>query len=755
MPREAPKGKSIKTRYHCTPLNLNLPAHSIAEIYEQAQQQASTKTYNYPAQEQRIAKAQQYQKLNPTLRKAADFENLTNKERCWWGHTISTGNTPKCIIKPCNINAEDIKAIASTTINLHRTLAQAEKITKNLAYQQAGMLIDHPEAPVYTYYNESEGDDLHHWWLYNLEAVNYCYPPLTPIKACYIIRYARNPKIPTLSVKLAGPANYPEWATSIKLYFRITRANGRRVWEIIEGIYERPVKQVPVKQVKGEKEAEASKATTISTLDMEVNNWDDANDLALLTIRENCEEDVRSRIGTFELAAEAYEELRKAFEGKTATQYFALLASINNYPFDDRSTSIEDHVTGFEKRWNTFTAIINRADINSEDYFGQALRFLAKSPIAKAEFLLQTLPTFYSNTVENIRSKDSYEYIDVVQKLKDYIPMCQKGRKSKGTQEDPVVLRTEVTDNGKRCGHCISKGWKGLNHTEDECRTKKREQKKKETKATETIGSGDTEFVKMISTTANIKDNRFQFDNAATVHTTNNRSRLKNISKANINVEGLNQSITNCELIGTIDLHHNGKTITLKNVHYHPTFSNLVSGLIWEGRSLLTNSGTGTRRFYLKDELIFDFAKDSIKLMIDEDRRDSELEEVRQTDISFKEAHERYGHISLDTLLKLLEFKGATYTKTAYEACEKGKSTKPPAYKQPTSIRTTRILQRIHADLVGPFTPEGQGKRNALVIMDNYSCYITVIPIRNKSEAGKLGPPRHHNTARSTDRQTS
>ena len=60
--------------------------------------------------------------------------------------------------------------------------------------------------------------------------------------------------------------------------------------------------------------------------------------------------------------------------------------------------------------------------------------------------------------------------------------MYQKGRKTKGsgTQEDPVVLKTEVVDNGKKYEYCIKvKKWKGLNHTEDECRTKKREKKKK------------------------------------------------------------------------------------------------------------------------------------------------------------------------------------------------------------------------------------------------------------------------------------
>ena len=49
--------------------------------------------------------------------------------------------------------------------------------------------------------------------------------------------------------------------------------------------------------------------------------------------------------------------------------------------------------------------------------------------------------------------------------------------------------------------------------------------------------------------------------------------------------------------------------------------------------------------------------------------------------------------------------------------------TKPPGYKQLVSIRKTRILERIHADIVGPFASEGQGKKYALVIMDDYSRY--------------------------------
>ena len=56
------------------------------------------------------------------------------------------------------------------------------------------------------------------------------------------------------------------------------------------------------------------------------------------------------------------------------------------------------------------------------------------------------------------------------------------------------------SDNGKRCYYCIGKEWKGLNHTESECFTKKREKKKpKKTKVEEEENSDAEEpTIKMI-----------------------------------------------------------------------------------------------------------------------------------------------------------------------------------------------------------------------------------------------------------------
>jgi hypothetical protein len=56
--------------------------------------------------------------------------------------------------------------------------------------------------------------------------------------------------------------------------------------------------------------------------------------------------------------------------------------------------------------WNTFVGVISRANIN-DDGFGKGLGEFSKSEKVKVEFLLKSFPLYYSNTIENIRSKDN------------------------------------------------------------------------------------------------------------------------------------------------------------------------------------------------------------------------------------------------------------------------------------------------------------------------------------------------------------
>jgi hypothetical protein len=101
-----------------------------------------------------------------------------------------------------------------------------------------------------------------------------------------------------------------------------------------------------------------------------------------------------------------------------------------------------------------------------------------------------------------------------------------------------------------------------------------------------------------------------------------------------------------------------------------------------------------------------------------------------------KELHERYRHISYDTLRSLLECPNFE-EKPRCETCEKGKAEKPPALPRMQPIRTSRALERLHCDLVrpiNPITPRNQYKY-LLVTTDDYSRYTIVKSIKTKDRA--------------------
>jgi hypothetical protein len=68
-------------------------------------------------------------------------------------------------------------------------------------------------------------------------------------------------------------------------------------------------------------------------------------------------------------------------------------------------------------------------------------------------------------------------------------------------------------------------------------------------------------------------------------------------------------------------------------------------------------------------------------------------------------------------------------------ACQQGKQTRA-AYKKTSGIHTSRNLELLHMDLMGPTrTASLGGKRYILVIVDDFSQYTWAIPIREKSDA--------------------
>lgn len=171
--------------------------------------------------------------------------------------------------------------------------------------------------------------------------------------------------------------------------------------------------------------------------------------------------------------------------------------------------------------------------------------------MAKKEFLLLTFPTHimkYGQLVQNLRTREDYTYADMVANIKQYAPQLiwkKNGEKQSGSKENPVILRIgqQLTDRfgkpldmSKNCGYCQNvKKWRGIGHTEQECKTKQREKEAKNVKGVETLDLDDHQeggvavnrlFVRMLKVAGQISENRkgwYEYDTGAQTHTTNEK----------------------------------------------------------------------------------------------------------------------------------------------------------------------------------------------------------------------------------------
>ena len=388
-----------------------------------------------------------------------------------------------------------------------------------------------------------------------------------------------------------------------------------------------------------------------------------------------------------------------------------------------------------------------------------------------------TFPTHiprYAQLVQNLRSQRGYSYGDLVANLKIYVPQIGWKKKSHqgawtGSKTDPVVLRTGnegprgPIDTTKTCRYCIDvKGWRGIGHTERDCRTKKRERsnpgitntsgvKKIDSKAYNEDSDDDFELdqgariteinsnrrVHMIRA-SRVEQNRtgqYEFDTGAQVHTTNELWRLTDL-KPGRTITACNGTKTTALHEGTLRMRHNERDIILKNVLYHPSFYNLISGQRIKGDFDIKGRGT-TVNICIKGETLYLAERDIAGTMWIEPEDKLTDTYVSVNKVTLMDLHERYGHISFDTLKSLPEgqkYHGKSAPKC--EACIAGKSVKPSIKtpKEQTRIRSKQPLEWLHADLIGPFAKEWLGKKYTLTMMDDYSRYCIAIPIRAKSD---------------------
>ena len=236
-----------------------------------------------------------------------------------------------------------------------------------------------------------------------------------------------------------------------------------------------------------------------------------------------------------------------------------------------------------------------------------------------------------------------------------------------------------------------------------------------------------------IGWTKRLNAGRYEFYTGPQAHTTNEKWRLTNL-KTGQNITGFNGTTTTSECSGTMTMRHGGRVIILKGVQYHPRFCNLISGQKLQNFTLKSDQ-EGTR-VEINNDTLYNISR-GITGTLWIIPKDTKIVTLKVNKETFQGLHEMYGHISFDTLRSLPEAKGLSRTGTC-TACLKGKSRNPSSKPSPVGpIRTTRTMERIHADIIGPLSKEWLGKKYILTILEDYSRYCTAIPIRDKTHASE------------------
>jgi hypothetical protein len=374
-------------------------------------------------------------------------------------------------------------------------------------------------------------------------------------------------------------------------------------------------------------------------------------------IKKNCDEEPLTKFELARKAHDAYRALKSHYEGKTVTDLGAVLANVIRITYNGRQNTIDEHITEYEKQWGFMRSILNSGEFPKHlNTFGRHLKGISESDIAKAEFLLLTLPPYYNTLVKNLHTKEKYNYGDIVRSLKLYVPGRQKNKKGgkitksePGTSDNPIILKIGTRGKGnKTCRYCKEeKGWRGIGHTEDECFTKKRDLEKddkKEAKHIDIERDLDDEFIHTIRVHKREifsieTDEWFEYDTGASAHTTNQYHQLKNIRTTNIPVYGYDGSTTKCTTIGNLEFNHNRRKITIVNTLYHDSFSSLISGQLFKEYEITATENEAIIK--VDEKTIYKADRINGKLWI---KPDEVIAKTVQKG-GLQEIHERYRHL--------------------------------------------------------------------------------------------------------------
>jgi hypothetical protein len=189
---------------------------------------------------------------------------------------------------------------------------------------------------------------------------------------------------------------------------------GYTSWDIVTGKLQLPSdkkEEEGTDKDEDEDDGEKDNKVTLDITKLSKNEWTKANYFALLTMKKNCDEEPLTKFELARKAYDAYRALKSHYDGKTVTDLGAVLANVIRTTYDDRQNTIDEHITEYEKKLGFMRSTLNSGEFPKHlNTFGRHLKGVSESDIAKAEFLLLTLPPYYNTLIGNLRTKEKYNY---------------------------------------------------------------------------------------------------------------------------------------------------------------------------------------------------------------------------------------------------------------------------------------------------------------------------------------------------------
>jgi len=566
----------------------------------------------------------------------------------------------------------------------------------------------------------------------------------------------------SLGIKpLSKASNYREWRLAV-----IDILAEKGYWEIVSGKCESPDK--PSEGVSTDPTPPTTSATAVSAQAVRAGQsaatekWELKSSKARGMLGRLLDSAHRELYADVRDPKELWEKLEKRYAGKDQARIWFLREELSKVEYHD--DDLVDYISRLEKLFHQLAAA---GELQAEK--------------DKKYLLLSKLPLPYHpfrTTTWNDSKYDETAYDEICDRLILEHQQLTRGDAETEATNAFYAGKGKKKDNGKRswrpqtegtresvskdsCFHCKEKG-----HWANKC-PKKRQDKRRpsgfnrrgrgqnqSTENSATVNSSPRAWTGMDEKSARIASAKWVLDSGATHHMTSDRTQFQNLTPARISISIANGATMIAEGEGDIllnlQLDDETNQVLLKKVLYVPEMgsSGLVSvrciqaagGVVSFTKNTvsITHEGKLHGMAKLQHNAYILQTVDSIVVNATENivAQRARVEEKHGTLLDW---HRCLGHISFDKVKQLADYHSemiidGSHTNPTCESCIAAKQTRTPN-SSPATRTTTAPLQLIHTDLAGPMkTTSLGGARYYVLFIDDYSRYIVVYILRQKSE---------------------